>query len=97
MNTLPSCIVAPGTRHAPFNSRLQLGRHKWPEANYMTEQEATNMATQLLSTYRSRAFEISMPDQASYEQMRATFARLGRSTGPDGEFFVIKVFAAPEA
>ncbi len=58
----------------------------------MTEKEATDMATQLLSSYRDRAFEISMPDQASYDLMRSTFARMGRNTGPDGEFFVIKVF-----
>jgi hypothetical protein len=58
----------------------------------MTEKEATDMATQLLSSYRHRGFEISMPDEESYNQMRATLARLGRDTGPDGEFFVIKVF-----
>ena len=57
----------------------------------MTQTEATDMATQLLSTYSERAFEISMPDKASYDLMRATFAGLGRLTGPDGEFFVIKV------
>lgn len=57
----------------------------------MTQQEATNMATQLLATYQERAFEISMPDEPSYDLMRATFAGLGRPTGPDGEFFVIKV------
>ena len=50
------------------------------------------MATQLLESYRERAFEISMPDAPSYELMRKTFADLGRQTGPDGEFFVIKVF-----
>ena len=38
-----------------------------------------------------------MPDSASYDQMRKTFARLGRTTGPDGEFFVIKVFAGAGA
>jgi hypothetical protein len=58
----------------------------------MTDREATEMATQLLTTYQGRPFEISMPDQASYDLMRATFARLGHTTGPDGEFFVIKVF-----
>jgi hypothetical protein len=60
----------------------------------MTEQEATDMATQLLATYGGRAFDISMPDQASYLLMRETFTRLGRGNGPDGEFFVIKVFPA---
>ncbi|WP_025225548.1 hypothetical protein [Fimbriimonas ginsengisoli] len=59
----------------------------------MSEQEATDIASQLLATYTDRAFEISMPDQESYDLMRATFLRLGRATGPDGEFFVIKVFA----
>ncbi len=58
----------------------------------MTQSDATNMAIQLLSTYGDRAFEISMPDQSSYDLMRSTFAELGRETGPDGEFFVIKVF-----
>jgi hypothetical protein len=50
------------------------------------------MATQLLTSYGNRAFEVSMPDEESYNQMRSTFAQLGRQTGPDGEFFVIKVF-----
>jgi len=57
----------------------------------MTEKEATDMATQLLTTYGSRGFEVSMPDQASYDLMRTTLASMGRPTGPDGEFFVIKV------
>jgi len=60
----------------------------------MTPQEATDMATQLLSTYAHRSFEISMPDEPSYTLMRSTLARLGRKTGPDGEFFVIKVAPA---
>lgn len=59
----------------------------------MTNTEATTMATQLLETYGHRPFEISMPDKAAYDLMRETFASLGRVTGPDGEFFVIKVFA----
>ena len=58
----------------------------------MTQKEATDMASQLLATYHDRAFEISMPDKEGYELMRATFAELGRETGPDGEFFVLKVF-----
>ncbi|CAN5603208.1 hypothetical protein BH11ARM2_BH11ARM2_32040 [soil metagenome] len=57
----------------------------------MNQTEATEMATSLLTTYGDRPFEISMPDKAEYDQMRATFLRLGRPTGPDGEFFVIKV------
>jgi hypothetical protein len=57
----------------------------------MTELEATEMATQLLGSYKDRGFDISMPDQESYDLMRRTFARLGRDSGPDGEFFVIKV------
>ena len=60
----------------------------------MTQQEATNMATQLLAAYGTRGFEVSMPDQADYDLMRATLAHLGRETGPDGEFFVIKVTPA---
>ena len=62
------------------------------ETNLMTKKEATEMASQLLATYQNRAFEISMPDKEGYELMRATFAELGRETGPDGEFFVVKVF-----
>ena len=58
----------------------------------MTQAESTDMATRLLASYGDRAFEVSMPDEASYDQMRTTFDRLGRATGPDGEFFVIKVF-----
>ena len=58
----------------------------------MTDREATDMATKLLTSYGDRAFEISMPDKAGYDLMRTTFARLGRPTGPDGEFFVVKVF-----
>lgn len=57
----------------------------------MTKQEATDMAVQLLNTYEGRGFEISMPDQDSYDLMRETLAGLGRQSGPDGEFFVIKV------
>lgn len=60
----------------------------------MTEMEATTMATTLLDTYGRRGFELSMPDQAAYDLMRATFAKLGRETGPDGQFFVIRVFVA---
>jgi hypothetical protein len=59
----------------------------------MTQKEADKMAGQLLATYPDTAFEISMPDKQGYEMMMATIARLGRSTGPDGEFFVVKVFA----
>lgn len=60
----------------------------------MTEIEASKLAGQLIESYAGRAFEISMPDQSSYNFMRSAFAKLGRPTGPDGEFFVIKVFAA---
>jgi|GEM_PF-6285337 len=63
----------------------------------MTQKESTDMAEQLLATYGHRAFEISMPDHESYLQMRSTFDRLGRATGPDGAFFVVKVFAQPVA
>lgn len=66
------------------------------EQNQITKQEATNLAAQLLKTYQNRGFEISMPDQSSYDLMRETLARLGRQSGPDGEFFVIRVFAATE-
>ena len=59
----------------------------------MTETEATKLAEQLIGSYADRAFEISMPDEPSYKLMRATFAKLGRETGPDGDFFVVKVFA----
>lgn len=62
----------------------------------MTQIEATDMATQLLATYGHRAFEISMPDKASYELMRSTFLTMGRESGPDGEFFVVKVFPVDE-
>ena len=60
----------------------------------MTQQEATEMATQLLQTYGERAFEISMPDEDSYNLMRTTFFDLGRLTGPDGEFHIIRVYPA---
>jgi hypothetical protein len=59
----------------------------------MTETEASNLAGQLIKSYANRAFEISMPDEPSYLLMRQTFAKLGRETGPDGEFFVVRVFA----
>jgi len=59
----------------------------------MTETEASKLARQLIGNYADRAFEISMPDQSSYNFMRHAFAKLGRATGPDGEFFVVKVFA----
>jgi hypothetical protein len=57
----------------------------------MTDTEATSMATSLLLSFGPKAFEISMPDEKSYSLMRETFARLGRVTGPDGEFFVVRV------
>jgi len=60
----------------------------------MTQTEVTDMATQLLETYPSRPFEISMPDKESYDMMRDTLTRLGRSSGPDGEFYIVKVFAS---
>jgi hypothetical protein len=60
----------------------------------MTQQEATEMATQLLATYGERAFEISMPDEESYVLMRKTFLTLGRLSGPDGEFHIIRVYPA---
>lgn len=62
----------------------------------MTQTEASKLATQLIGSYADRAFEISMPDKPSYEIMRKAFAELGRATGPDGEFFVVKVFAAEQ-
>jgi len=58
----------------------------------MTQNDATQMATQLLADYGDRGFDISMPDQESYDLMRATLTGLGRPSGPDGDFFVIKVF-----
>lgn len=63
------------------------------KTNPMTEIEASSLAGQLIESYADRAFEISMPDEPSYALMRSTFAKLGRETGPDGEFFVVKVFA----
>lgn len=60
----------------------------------MNNTEATALAKQLIESNGNLPFEISMPDRASYEQMREIFASLGRPTGPDGEFFVVKVFAA---
>ena len=59
--------------------------------NKTTQQESNDMAMRLLASYGDRAFEVSMPDEASYDQMRETLAGLGRPTGPDGESFVIKV------
>jgi hypothetical protein len=66
-------------------------------AEPITEVEAGKLAKKLIDSYADRAFEISMPDQSSYEFMRGAFSRLGRSTGPDGEFFVVKVFAVDHA
>jgi len=62
----------------------------------MTQIEATDMATQLLATYGLRGFEISMPDEASYGIMRETLLKMGRESGPDGEFYVIRVFPADD-
>ena len=58
----------------------------------MTEIKAMDLATDLLKTYGDQGFEVSMPDKESYDLMRSTFARLGRTSGPDGEFFIIKIF-----
>jgi len=60
----------------------------------MTEIKAMEMATHLLETYPERGFDVSMPDKESYDLMRSAFARLGRDSGPDGEFFVVRVFPA---
>ena len=49
------------------------------------------MAKRLLSQYGDRGFEISMGDLADYYLMREAFAALGRKSGPDGEFFVVRV------
>jgi len=57
----------------------------------MTEMKAIDMATQLLKTYGNQGFDISMPDEASYDLMRATLANMGRASGPDGEFWVVRV------
>jgi hypothetical protein len=62
----------------------------------MDEQEATTMAKKLMTDYPTQAFEISMPDRPSYDLMRSVFKTLGRPTGPDGEFFVVKVFAVSD-
>jgi hypothetical protein len=58
----------------------------------MTEIEASMLAKQLIESYPDREFEISMPDEFSYALMRSEFAKLGRQTGPDGDFFVVKVY-----
>lgn len=60
----------------------------------MNEKEAFDMAKHLLETYGDRGFDVSMPDEAEYGLMRTAFDRLGRETGPDGEFFVVKVAPA---
>lgn len=57
----------------------------------MNEQQAIELATQLLKTHGDQGFEISMPDEEGYRLMRRTLAHLGRPSGPDGEFFVVKV------
>ncbi len=62
----------------------------------MTEHEATELATQLLKTHQGKGFEVSMPDHRGYDLMRKIFAELGHATGPDGEFFVVKVFASDD-
>lgn len=62
----------------------------------MNEIEANELAKHLVETYADRAFEISMADAPSYTLMRGAFAKLGRETGPDGEFFVVKVFAVDQ-
>jgi len=51
----------------------------------MTEKGCTGMASKLLETYQDERRRLSMPDQEGYYQMRATFARPGRPTGPEGE------------
>jgi hypothetical protein len=57
----------------------------------MTNKEVTDLAIKLIAQYPHRSFDISMADQADYDLMRATLARLGRKSGPDGEFFVVRV------
>ena len=57
----------------------------------MTQENATELATELLKTHGMNGFEISMPDKEGYNLMRATLAGLGRPSGPDGEFYVVRV------
>lgn len=59
----------------------------------MTEQEAKDMAKQLLTQHGDRGFDVSMADRVDCDLMRTAFDRMGRETGTNGEFFVVKVFA----
>ncbi len=76
-------------------SRLTEFRSMRNPGKPMNQSEATSVAKALLETHGDQAFEMSMPDEAGYHLMRATFEELGRSTDPDGEFFVIKVSPSP--
>ena len=59
----------------------------------MTPQEAKDMAQELLAQYGDRGFEVSMGDEVEYDLIREAFTELGRESGPDGEFFIVRVAA----
>lgn len=59
----------------------------------MTEQAATNLATSLLATYGYRTFELSMSSGVESYRMKTASIRLGRDTGPVGDYFMFRVSA----
>ena len=59
----------------------------------MTEQEAKDMAKQLLTQHGDRGFDVSMGDRVDYDLMRTAFDRLGRETGANDASFVVRVLA----
>ncbi|RYG26534.1 hypothetical protein EON82_02960 [bacterium] len=49
------------------------------------------MAKRLLTQYGDRGFDVSMGNRYDCDLIREAFIALGRESGPDGDFFVVRV------
>lgn len=59
----------------------------------MNREEADRLAANLLAMHgEEESFEVSLGDEHDYLMLEAAFARLRCRTGPDGEFFRLKVY-----
>lgn len=58
----------------------------------MTKNEASEMAQSLLKQYGQSDFEVSLGNAEDYTLVDEAFKALSCRTGPDGEFFVLKVY-----
>ena len=58
----------------------------------MNKIEADKMAQALLKQYGRTNFEVSLGSEADYKMVMASFDALHCPTGPNGKFFVLKVY-----